>query len=90
MDDQELFRRGLTMLLAAEPGVEVVGEAGDGLEGTSLAATAAPDGSSTVPEIEPLETCANTLVSCMIRYVVSKLGNVAETVRVSVPSVPGR
>jgi DNA-binding NarL/FixJ family response regulator len=31
------------MLLAAEPGVEVVGEAGDGLEGTSLAATAAPD-----------------------------------------------
>ena len=43
VDDQELFRRGLTMLLAAEPGVEVVGEAGDGLEGTSLAATAAPD-----------------------------------------------
>ena len=43
VDDQELFRRGLTMLLAAEPGIEVVGEAGDGLEGTSLAATAAPD-----------------------------------------------
>ena len=43
VDDQELFRRGLTMLLGAEPGVEVVGEAGDGLEGTSLAATAAPD-----------------------------------------------
>ena len=43
VDDQELFRRGLTMLLAAETGVEVVGEAGDGLEGTSLAATAAPD-----------------------------------------------
>ena len=31
------------MLLAAEVGIEVVGEAGDGLEGTSLAATAAPD-----------------------------------------------
>ena len=43
VDDQELFRRGLTMLLAAEPGVQVVGEAGDGLEGTSLAATAAPE-----------------------------------------------
>ena len=40
VDDQELFRRGLTMLLAAEPGIEVVGEAGDGIEGTSLAATA--------------------------------------------------
>ena len=30
VDDQELFRRGLTMLLGVEPGIEVVGEAGDG------------------------------------------------------------
>ena len=43
VDDQELFRRGLTMLLAVEPGIEVVGEAGDGIEGESLAASAAPD-----------------------------------------------
>ncbi len=43
VDDQELFRRGLTMLLTAEPGVEVVGEAGDGIEGTSLAERTAPD-----------------------------------------------
>ena len=43
VDDQELFRRGLTMLLAVESGIEVVGEAGDGIEGTSLATTAAPD-----------------------------------------------
>ncbi len=43
VDDQELFRRGLTMLLAVEPGLEVVGEAGDGLEGTTLAESAAPD-----------------------------------------------
>ena len=43
VDDQELFRRGLTMLLAVEPGLEVVGEAGDGLEGVTLAETAAPD-----------------------------------------------
>ena len=43
VDDQELFRRGLTMLLAVEPGIEVVGEAGDGLEGSSMAATIAPD-----------------------------------------------
>jgi DNA-binding NarL/FixJ family response regulator len=43
VDDQELFRRGLTMLLAVEPGIEVVGEAGDGVEGTSLAESAAPD-----------------------------------------------
>ncbi|MEJ7833457.1 MAG: response regulator transcription factor, partial [Nocardioides sp.] len=43
VDDQELFRRGLTMLLAVEPDIEVVGEAGDGIEGTTLAETAAPD-----------------------------------------------
>jgi len=43
VDDQELFRRGLTMLLNAEPGVEVVGEAGDGIEGTALAERTAPD-----------------------------------------------
>ena len=43
VDDQELFRRGLTMLLAVEPGIEVVGEVGDGVEGTALAESAAPD-----------------------------------------------
>ena len=43
VDDQELFRRGLTMLLASESGIEVVGEAGDGVEGTTLAEKVAPD-----------------------------------------------
>ena len=43
VDDQELFRRGLTMLLGVEDDIEVVGEAGDGVEGTDLAASAAPD-----------------------------------------------
>ncbi|MGA8211728.1 MAG: response regulator transcription factor [Nocardioidaceae bacterium] len=43
VDDQELFRRGLTMLLGVEDDIEVVGEAGDGIAGTDLVATAAPD-----------------------------------------------
>ncbi|SFB75202.1 two component transcriptional regulator, LuxR family [Nocardioides terrae] len=43
VDDQELFRRGLTMLLTAEPGIEVAGEAGDGDEGSALASAVAPD-----------------------------------------------
>jgi two-component system NarL family response regulator len=47
VDDQELFRRGLTMLLAAEDGIEVVGEAGDGIEGVALATRTAPDVVST-------------------------------------------
>jgi DNA-binding NarL/FixJ family response regulator len=43
VDDQELFRRGLVMLLGVEPGIEVVGEARDGIEGTNLAVSGAPD-----------------------------------------------
>lgn len=43
VDDHELFRRGLTMLLGVEPGIEVVGEASDGAEGTELAVSSAPD-----------------------------------------------
>ncbi len=43
VDDQELFRRGLTMLLGVEDDIEVVGEAGDGVAGTELAATTVPD-----------------------------------------------
>jgi DNA-binding NarL/FixJ family response regulator len=43
VDDQELFRRGLTMLLGVEEGIEVVGEAGDGAEGIDVATTSAPD-----------------------------------------------
>lgn len=43
VDDQELFRRGLTMLLGVEDGIEVVGEAGDGDEGLRIATISAPD-----------------------------------------------
>jgi DNA-binding NarL/FixJ family response regulator len=43
VDDHELFRRGLTMLLGVEAGIEVVGEASDGAEGTELAVSTAPD-----------------------------------------------
>ena len=43
VDDEELFRRGLTMQLALEDDIEVVGEAGDGIAATELAASTAPD-----------------------------------------------
>ena len=43
IDDQELFRRGLTMLLGVEPGIEVVGEAGDGISAVALAEETVPD-----------------------------------------------
>jgi DNA-binding NarL/FixJ family response regulator len=60
VDDQELFRRGLTMLLAAEPDIEVVGEAGDGQEGVALAESAAPDVvllDVRMPRLSGIEAC---------------------------------
>src|SRR5689334_23701272 len=43
VDDQELFRRGLTMLLGVEPDIEVVGEAGDGVSAIELTLETVPD-----------------------------------------------
>lgn len=61
VDDQELFRRGLTMLLGVEKGIEVVGEASDGVEGTQLAAETVPDVvllDVRMPKRSGIEACA--------------------------------
>ncbi|MFE9746342.1 response regulator [Saccharothrix saharensis] len=42
-DDQEIVRTGLTMILDAQPGIEVVGAAGDGREAVRLARSLRPD-----------------------------------------------
>ncbi|WP_296601679.1 response regulator transcription factor [Nocardioides sp.] len=42
-DDHPIFRDGLASLLETQPGVEVVGTAGDGLEAVALATTLVPD-----------------------------------------------
>jgi DNA-binding NarL/FixJ family response regulator len=43
VDDQQLVRAGLRMLLAAEDGIDVVGEAGDGRAAITMAAQLVPD-----------------------------------------------
>lgn len=43
VDDQPLIRRGLAMMLAAEPDIEVVGQAADGLEAIEYALEKKPD-----------------------------------------------
>ena len=42
-DDQALVRSGFAMILAAEPGIEVVAEAADGAEALAAAGTHRPD-----------------------------------------------
>ncbi|MGH3497104.1 MAG: response regulator [Nocardioidaceae bacterium] len=43
VDDQELFRRGLMMVLSGEPGLQLVGDASDGRSAVDVVVATAPD-----------------------------------------------
>jgi two-component system NarL family response regulator len=61
VDDQELFRRGLTMVIGALDGIDLVGEAGDGLEAIDVVLRTDPDVvllDVRMPGRTGIETCA--------------------------------
>jgi len=61
VDDQELFRRGLVMLLGAEDDIDVVGEASSGDGAADVAARTAPDVmllDVRMPKLSGIEACA--------------------------------
>ena len=62
VDDQELFRRGLTMLIGVMDGIELVGEAGDGQLAAEIAVGTRPDVvllDVRMPGRSGIETCAD-------------------------------
>ena len=57
-DDHAIFRQGIKQVLAANPGLEVVGEAGDGLEAIALVKKLEPElviMDITMPELSGIE-----------------------------------
>jgi DNA-binding NarL/FixJ family response regulator len=61
VDDEELFRRGLVMLIGAEPDLAVVGEASSGREAVEICSVASPDVvllDVKMPRGSGLESCA--------------------------------
>ena len=66
VDDQELFRRGLTLVLGGLDGIELVGEAGDAAGALELALSTVPDVvllDVRMPGRSGIETCAELKVA---------------------------
>jgi DNA-binding NarL/FixJ family response regulator len=66
VDDQTLFRTGLARLLASQPGLRVVGEAGDGAEAVQLVERLDPDVvlmDIRMPEVDGIEATRRILRS---------------------------
>ena len=65
-DDQEIVRTGLRMILDAQPGIEVVGEAADGRTAVATARRLAPDVclfDIRMPELDGIEATRQLMAS---------------------------
>lgn len=84
-DDHALLRAGFTMLLEQIPGVEVAGEAGNGVELVALVESVNPDIVFTdidMPKMDGLEAIARLAKSRpRVRYLVLSMHDTAEMVR---------
>ncbi len=75
VDDQALVRRGFAMVLGHEPDINVVAEAGNGLEAIAAAGTFSPDVilmDIRMPEMDGLEATAKILAEedCTARVII--------------------
>ena len=71
VDDQAMIRQGLRMILDAEPGLTIVGEAADGVEAVALVPAAKPDVvlmDVRMPKLDGIAACAADLRRCRTRH----------------------
>lgn len=83
-DDQPGFRELLTILLALEPGIEVVGEAGDGREAIEVVRSLQPNVlvlDIAMPEMDGIEALPHVLEASPETQVVVITGFGSESVR---------
>lgn len=71
VDDQALVRAGFRMILDADPGIEVVGEAADGAEGLTMARRMRPEVvlmDIRMPELDGIEATRRLLAGANARH----------------------
>ncbi len=92
VDDHPLFRFGVCTLLAAEPGIEVVGEAASGANAISAAAALRPDVvvmDLHLPDLSGIQATRHIVAECPgIGVLMLTMADESESVRSSARTSP--